>query len=331
MRPTTACPAQPVLPVNNQQDGQVRLQTANAGKSSSDVTALILAGKEAAAAGRMRDAEVSFLMACAAADKSGRSGSTESADARYQLGRHYANVALSNETMRKEWRAEQLKRAETLYVDSLQAYRARHGEGHEKTHFAAEGLAMVRQGLAQAGVPATAATPSRPVQSALKPPVPERPAPVIAAQPVEPVRPVARAVPVAPSAPIVQAKPRPRPLEPTVTPWVRQATGEATQAQGQAARAGAGTGAGPSFDCGKARSPSERTICSDSELAQLDRSLGRLHARARNAAPDAAAFRRQNDQEWRRREQSCRGDRECLLDWYAHRRGQLLDDIEETR
>ena len=110
-----------------------------------------------------------------------------------------------------------------------------------------------------------------------------------------------------------------------MTPWVRQATGEATQAQGQAA------GAGPSFDCGKARSPSERTICSDSELAQLDRSLGRLHARARNAAPDAAAFRRQNDQEWRRREQSCRGDRECLLDWYAHRRGQLLDDIEETR
>lgn len=333
MRPSTACPAQPVLPVNNQQDGQVRLQTANAGKSSSDVTALILAGKEAAAAGRMRDAEVSFLMACAAADKSGRSGSTEPADARYQLGRHYANVALSNETMRQEWRTELLKRAETLYADSLQAYRTRHGEGHEKTHFAAEGLAMVRQGLGQAGVPATAAAPSRPVQTAVKPPVPERPAPVIAARPVEPARTVAQAIPIAPSAPLVQPKPRPRPLEPTVTPWVRQATGEATQAQGQVAWAGAGTGAGagPSFDCGKARSPSERTICSDSELAQLDRSLGRLHARARNAAPDAAAFRRRNDQEWRRRESSCRGDRECLLDWYAHRRGQLLDDIDESR
>ena len=42
------------------------------------------------------------------------------ADARYQLGRHYANVALSNQSMRG--RIELLKRAEVMYSDSLGAY-----------------------------------------------------------------------------------------------------------------------------------------------------------------------------------------------------------------
>ncbi len=83
-------------------------------------------------------------------------------------------------------------------------------------------------------------------------------------------------------------------------------------------------GVRPSFDCGKARSPAERAICADPELAQLDRDLGRLHARAKAAAPDPAAFRRQNDAEWKRREASCRGDGDCLRAWYAERREQLL-------
>ena len=48
-------------------------------------------------------------------------------------------------------------------------------------------------------------------------------------------------------------------------------------------------------------------------------------------SPDTAAFRRHNDQEWRRRESTCRGDRECLLDWYAQRREQLLDNIDDAR
>jgi hypothetical protein len=78
----------------------------------------------------------------------------------------------------------------------------------------------------------------------------------------------------------------------------------------------------PSFDCRLARSVPEKIICADAELSRLDRDLGRLHARAKAAAPDAAAFRRQNDAEWRRREQACR-DRDCLLRWYAQRRGQL--------
>ncbi|HEY1227690.1 MAG TPA: hypothetical protein VGF26_10240, partial [Ramlibacter sp.] len=66
----------------------------------------------------------------------------------------------------------------------------------------------------------------------------------------------------------------------------------------------------PSFDCAKARSRSERLICSDPQLAALDRDTGRLHARAKAAARNPAAFRRQNDAEWKQREAQCR-DKAC--------------------
>jgi len=85
----------------------------------------------------------------------------------------------------------------------------------------------------------------------------------------------------------------------------------------------------PSFDCRLARSRVEKMICADPELSRLDRDLGRLHARAKAAAPDPVAFRRQNDAEWRAREQSCR-DRECVLAWYAHRREQLLAGLQPS-
>ena len=88
---------------------------------------------------------------------------------------------------------------------------------------------------------------------------------------------------------------------------------------------------GPSFDCSLARSPAERRICGDAELSQLDRDLGRLHARAKQSTTDGAAFRRHNDREWRRREAVCRGDRECLLDWYADRREQLQGGLGGVR
>lgn len=86
----------------------------------------------------------------------------------------------------------------------------------------------------------------------------------------------------------------------------------------------------PSFDCAKARSRSERLICSDEELAALDRDTGRLHARARAAARDPAAFRRQNDAEWKQREATCR-DKPCLLAWYSRRRSQLQQVVSKSR
>lgn len=84
----------------------------------------------------------------------------------------------------------------------------------------------------------------------------------------------------------------------------------------------------PSFDCAKARSTPEKIICADPELSRLDRDLGQLHARAREAAPDPAAFKRQSDATWFERERTCR-DRDCLLRWYAQRQQQLTAFVAE--
>ena len=289
-----ACPAPPVIAAARRDDGQMREP---AGKSASEISALILSGKEAAAAGRLRDAEISFLSACRAADQL-QSADTMAADARYQLARHYAHFLMVANVPAGAARTEVARRAELLYSDSLQSFRARYGESHEKTRFAAEGLATLRQSFAQAA----------PVPKAV---VAVQPAPMVLPRPAPP------AAPTRP--PVVATAPPPRPSRfEVVSGPLRQATGAPSQAR-------------PSFDCNLARSSSEQRICSDSELAQLDRDLGRLHARAKNSTTDAAAFRRQNDREWRRRESTCRGDRECLLDWYAHRRDQLLEDLEEGR
>jgi hypothetical protein len=87
--------------------------------------------------------------------------------------------------------------------------------------------------------------------------------------------------------------------------------------------------AGPSFDCAMARSTTERLICGDPDLARQDRELGRLYARAKAAAPDAAAFWRENNVEWKAREATCR-DRDCLVAWYAQRRAQLTAALDES-
>lgn len=303
-----ACPAPPVIAAARRDDGQMREP---AGKSASEISALILSGKEAAAAGRLRDAEVSFLSACRAADQL-QGDDTMAADARYQLARHYAHFLMVANVPAGAGRTEVARRADLLYSDSLQSFRARYGESHEKTRFAAEGLATLRQPLAQAAPPAQPLPTSAP---AAAPP----PRAVVAVQPAPMVQP-RPAPPAAPTRPtIVATAPPPRQSRfEVVTGPLRQATGAPTQAR-------------PSFDCSLARSSSEQRICSDSELAQLDRDLGRLHARAKNSTSDSAAFRRQNEREWRWRESNCRGDRECLLDWYAHRRDQLLEELEASR
>ena len=312
-----ACPAGLVIASSSNEDGKARLQVEP--KTSSDIAALILFGKESAAAGRLRDAEISFQAACQASDKLQRADAPEPADTRYQLARHYAHVVQVSDLSLPN-RAELIRRADLLYSDAVQAYRVRHGESHEKTRFAAEGLAALRQSFAQAAptvalpaqpvqkpAPASAATPAPRAVAAAEP---APPAPVRAARPVDLPRPAIAAAP---------ARPRTRPA------WVEVENGPVRQATGAPNQ---GT---PSFDCGLARSPAERRICSDAELSRLDRELGRLHARARNSAPDGAAFRRQNDREWRRREATCGGDRECLLDWYAQRRDQLLDRLDNNQ
>lgn len=91
--------------------------------------------------------------------------------------------------------------------------------------------------------------------------------------------------------------------------------------------ANAGTFA-PSFDCSKARSDSERIICSDPDLSARDVELASLFSRARAAAIDKTAFKERTRQQWNYRESACH-DRECLVRWYVAQR-TALSQIAQT-
>ena len=211
-------------------------------------------------------------MACRVASERKGADSAESADAKYQLGWLYGRLVLDGSALAPK-QAELRRRAEQLSGQSLRFYQARYGPSHEKTRFAAQGLASLSQASGPAPGPSQAA----------------------------------RAPPAAASQPPHEAA--------------------APQAPGNRGEPGAPAQAGPSFDCAKARSVPEKLICADTELSGLDRALGRLYARARDAAPDKAAFARQNSQEWRQREAACR-DRECLLRWYGARGEQLRENLQ---
>ncbi|CAN5373717.1 hypothetical protein BH10PSE16_BH10PSE16_03070 [soil metagenome] len=293
------CPMQPTVAPADGKDGQFPLQSDVSGLIAADIGSFMLLGKEAAVAGRPRDAEVALLMSCRVADKLKGGDSVESADARYQLGAHYARLALEGAAAGSAAAShtELLERAQRLYADSLQAYVAHYGETHEKSQLATQGLAAVKQAQADTVQPA-----------------PEKPAPKTAAK---------TAASPEPARPARQGSARPFP--PASRPRPHQA--QVAKAAAEPKKPEAATPSGPSFNCAKARSVTEKFICADPELAQLDRELGRLHARARTATSHPAAFRQRSEQEWLRRESTCQ-DRECLLRWYEHRRNELMDTIE---
>lgn len=302
--PFAACPSQPAAPVAGQKDGKFLMQGDLSGTAATDTTRFIVAGKEAAVAGRPRDAEVAFLMACRVADKFKGASSVESADAKYQLAWQYEWLAREDGLAAGANRAELLKRADSLYSDSLKVYLAKFGPNHEKARFAADGLAAVQQILAN-GPPVQRPSPAI-----------EKPAEAtVARKATGPASLTGERVLRTARAPV--PKPQPGRVE------LAQAAPSAGRKPGATERPR------PSFDCGKARSVPEKMICSDAELARVDRELGRVYARAKNSTANSAAFRRQNNAEWRRRESTCR-DRECLLRWYAKRSDQLSNDINEA-
>ena len=110
----------------------------------------------------------------------------------------------------------------------------------------------------------------------------------------------------------------------SVPTWLRRAvTMPASHGSATSSSPDSGASLKRPANCAKARSTPERLICGDDELSSLDNELGQIYARAKRAAADPVAFQRVSDREWRRREIECR-TRECLLDWYAQRRRQLL-------
>ena len=316
-----ACPLQPAIAAAGEKDGQFPLQADVVGLTAADIGSFLVIGKQSAAAGRPHDAEVAFLMACRVADKIKGSSSIESADARYQLGTHYRALALAGTMPPGPDRAELLQRAEGLYTDSLPAYVTKYGQSGEMPKQAGEGLSAVRLALAQpqltpmpkplSPLPQTLANQARPAFDDPSTPSPVSKAPEPMARPDE-------------SAPAPGQSPVSKPAPRNVDTDVAKVIPEAPQTSQYPGTSG---GTGPSFDCRRARSTTEKMICSDAELARLDRELGRAYGRAKNATADPAAFRRQSELEWRRRETMCQ-DRGCLLRWYAYRRAQLVSVID---
>jgi hypothetical protein len=263
-----ACDEKPLLRASGASDGQLLVPEETTGKAAEVADKSLVAGKELTAAGRTRDAEVAFLVACRIAADAGRMLTL--AEAKYHLGRHYAQVAA--EPGAQAQREKLRERAAALYTAAHALFGQQLGTGHEKTRFAANGL----QSLATPGAEVVRAPPV--TREAAAEPQPAKRKEVVAATPAPPQQPKRTS---------------------------------------------------PSFDCRQARSAAEKAICADEELTQADRALGRLHARAKARAPDAAEFQRRSDQAWRWREDNCGSDRECLRDWYEQRREELAEAEEE--
>lgn len=337
--PRVDCGFVPIVPAANREDGLLPLDKDLQGRTASAVNTLILSGKEAAAAGKPRDAETAFLMACRSAQNV-QGDPLPLADAHYQLGRHYAQVAASPEVPKRD---AMIQRAQQLYASSLALYRTHKGPEHERTRFAQQGLDQLQQ-LAGGSLPALPAAPAAEASKAAEDTRvagnaarPAAPAPATAvAPPAAAVTPPAAAPAPAPqvaAAPVARPESRPAPGPqpgPAAAAPERVAAVPPARSEPEPQPRREERRTSPSFDCSKARSTTEKLICVDEDLARQDRELGRIHERAKRAAPDARAFQRDSDAEWQRREEACQ-DRECLQRWYAQRRAQLSAQAEEDR
>ena len=143
------CPSEPVVRVASDKDGQFPMQADVSGLLAVDIASFVVLSQEASAAGRARDAEVALLMSCRIADKLKGAASVESADAKYRLGLHYANLSGREGPAAARNRAELLARAQILLADSLLTYSTRFGDNDDRSRLAASRLASVRQTLAQ--------------------------------------------------------------------------------------------------------------------------------------------------------------------------------------
>jgi uncharacterized tellurite resistance protein B-like protein len=84
-----------------------------------------------------------------------------------------------------------------------------------------------------------------------------------------------------------------------------------------------------SFNCGKARSTTEILICADPQLSALDDDLAVLYRSAKSATTDGVAFKKETNEEWKRRGK-CQ-DRDCLIRWYKRRSSQLATTLDHAQ
>ena len=84
-----------------------------------------------------------------------------------------------------------------------------------------------------------------------------------------------------------------------------------------------------SFDCTKAHSPTEKLICSDSELAMEDNELFDLYKQAKSKSNDPVAFKAESVDAWKARESYCH-DKDCLLSWYSRRKTYYQEILNKS-
>ncbi len=139
----STCPAQPIIDARGEGDGLFLLQAALAAKTPTDAAAFVTVAREAAAQGRMRDAEVAWIAACHVAERSAGAQSAPVADMKSHMGQHYVMLAAQERT--DAARDGLLQRASTLFSESAQAYATALGTNASRTRQAQQRLASVRE------------------------------------------------------------------------------------------------------------------------------------------------------------------------------------------
>jgi uncharacterized protein len=109
------------------------------------------------------------------------------------------------------------------------------------------------------------------------------------------------------------------PTEPADVKRAASAPAEAASSQNEIAK--------PSFDCGRATTLVENTICGDSELASLDALLAKSYTRmmSSNIGDGARAALKADQRSWLGRRNQC-SSRTCLADLYRSR----IDEVCEV-
>lgn len=141
-----SCRFDPLLPADAaKQDGRFRMQADVTQASASDVPAYLSVANDAAAQGRVRDAELAYIVSCRMAGQVAGADSPELGDAKYQLASLYLKAAA---VPARDLPFEEVRqRAETLFGESVDVYGMKLGIEHEKTRLAVAGLSSIRQAV----------------------------------------------------------------------------------------------------------------------------------------------------------------------------------------
>lgn len=84
-----------------------------------------------------------------------------------------------------------------------------------------------------------------------------------------------------------------------------------------------------SFNCAQASSATDQMVCTDRDLSIMDDNLAVLFRAAKASAPDAVAFKKETNFEWRKRQRCV--DRDCLVAWYQRRTSQLETGVHPAQ